>query len=108
MALEYYHHWGIEAQVIRGTKCGVYTSSTPSNIASAVADIPCSVTKDMNTMLQEGFTRGEVDVALNQMDSLKAPRPDGMPHLFLQHYWCDIGDEVSTMVLTCLNTGSIP
>ena len=73
-----------------------------------MADIPCSVTKDMNTMLQEGFTRGEVDVALNQMDSLKALRPDGMPYLFLQHYWCDIGDEVSTMVLTCLNTGSIP
>jgi len=83
-------------------------SSTPSNIAPVVADIPCSVTKDMNTMLQEGFTRGEVDVALNQMDSLKAPRPDGTPHLFLQHYWRDIGDDVSTMVLTCLNTGSIP
>ena len=42
------------------------------------------------------------------MDTLKAPRPNGMPLLFFQHFWLAIGDEMAEAVLTCLNTGSIP
>ena len=42
------------------------------------------------------------------MEALKALGSDGMPPLFFQHYWKIIGDEVSTAVLNCLNSGSFP
>ena len=47
-----------------------------------MADIPCSVTTEMNNMLQEVFTQDEVDRAVFQMEALKASGPDGMPPLF--------------------------
>ena len=42
------------------------------------------------------------------MTPLKAPRLDGMPPIFYQHYWKKIGDEVTEAVLFCLNTSKIP
>ena len=73
-----------------------------------MADIPCIVITEMNNMLQEVYTRDEMDRAMFQMEALKAPGPNGMPPLFFQHYWKIIGDEVSTAVLNCLNLGSFP
>lgn len=54
------------------------------------------------------FTRHEVDLSLEQMSSLKALGPDGMPPVFHQHYWGSIGANVSFSVLSCLNAGKIP
>lgn len=48
--------------------------------------------------------REEVDKALNQMEPLKAPGPDGLPPLFFQNFWPCIREEVSQ----ALNSGSIP
>ena len=62
----------------------------------------------MNTLLGREFTRVEVDVALSQMAPLKAPGPDGMPPIFFQHYWEDIGSDVAAAVLSCLNLAHIP
>ena len=59
-------------------------------------------------MLVAPFERAKVDLALNQMETLKSPRPDGMPPFFFQQFWPVIGDEVAEVVLTLLNTGSIP
>ena len=41
------------------------------------------------------------------MAPLKAPGSDGMPHLFFQTFWSDIGLDVSEAVLSCLNSGTI-
>ena len=71
-------------------------------------DIPCTVTTEMNNMLQEVYTREAVDRAVFQMEALKVPGPDGMPPLFFQHYWKIIGDEVSVTILNFLNSGSFP
>ena len=49
-----------------------------------------------------------MDEALKQMEPLKAPRPDGLPPLFYQKLWPSIGEDVSHVVLHCLNSGSIP
>ena len=59
-------------------------------------------------MLTYEFTREEVEIALKQMAPLKAPGPNGIPLIFFQNYWRSIGDDVSKVVLSCLNTGSIP
>ena len=42
------------------------------------------------------------------MYPLKAPRPDGMPPLFFQHFWSKVGGEVTTIVLDFLNSGISP
>lgn len=38
---------------------------------------------------------------------MKAPGPDKMPPIFYQHYWQNIGDDVTNVVLHYLNTGII-
>ena len=62
----------------------------------------------MNKELIGYFSRGEVELALNQMAPLKAPGPDGMSLIFYHHSWKKIGDEVIEAVLFCLNTSKIP
>ena len=96
------------AQILISYYQDLFTSASPCNLDQAVEDIPCTVTTEMNNMLQEVYTREEVDRAVFQMEALKAPRPNGMHPLFFQHYWKIIGDEVSAMVLNCLNSGSFP
>ena len=66
------------------------------------------VTKDMNRSLSEKFTEDEVKVVLNQMAPLKSPGPDGMPPLFFQHYWDLVGKDITTYVLSFLNSASLP
>ena len=33
---------------------------------------------------------------------------NGMPPIFYQHYWSEIGEDVTQAVLSCLNAGKIP
>ena len=96
------------AQILTNFYQDLFTSANPCNMDQAMVDIPCAVTTEMNIMLQEVYTRDEVDRAVFQMEALKAPGPDGLSPLFFQHYWNIIGDEVSAAVLNCLNTGSFP
>lgn len=65
---------------------GLFNSANPCSIDQAVADIPLIITPEMNIMLQEDYTRAEVEIALHQMEALKAPGPNGLPPMFFQHY----------------------
>lgn len=44
--------------------------------------IPEIVSAEMNAALSKEFTRTEDKAVLKQMESLKAPGPDGLPPLF--------------------------
>ena len=66
------------------------------------------VTDEMNAMLMQEFTEMEVEEALKQMASLKAPNLDGMPPLFYQKFWSLVGDDVSKTILSMLNSATIP
>jgi hypothetical protein len=70
-------------------------------------DIQKVVIEEMNSQLVKEFTAEEVQVALKQMAPIKAPGPDGLPPIFYQKYWQLIGKDVTTAVLTCLNSGKI-
>ena len=61
----------------------------------------------MNSKLTTMYTIEEVELAIKEMASLKAPGPDGMPLLFYQTYWTDVGMDISQVVLSCLNSGSL-
>lgn len=43
--------------------------------------------EELNRELLGEFSHVEVDMALNQMAPLKAPRLDGLPLIFYQHDW---------------------
>ena len=45
------------------------------------------VTEDQNDMLIRAITLQEVEIAINQMNEDKAPRPDGFTVNFFHAYW---------------------
>ncbi|XP_074313786.1 uncharacterized protein LOC141648979 [Silene latifolia] len=59
---------------------------------------------DQHDLLRRGFTRKEVRKAVFQMGSNKSPGPDGIPGVFYQKYWFHIKDDVTSAVLSILNT----
>ena len=66
------------------------------------------VTDKMNVDLVKEFTELEVKEALNQMEPLKAPGPDGMPPLFYQHFWATMQHDVTLAILSWLNSSILP
>ena len=61
----------------------------------------------MNSKLTAPYKVEEVELAIKEMPPLKAPGPDGMPFLFYQTYWMEVGMDITQVVLSCLNSGSI-
>lgn len=86
----------------------LFTSSNPALVDEVVEKILCSISDEMNGELLADFTREEVVVALKQIEPLKAPGLDGLPPLFFQYFWQEVGDDVTEAVLSCLSTGVIP
>ena len=52
------------------------------------------MTEEMRTDLAPPYSSDEVDVSIKEMAPLKALGPDGMPPLFYQTYWSDMGMDV--------------
>ena len=65
------------------------------------------VTESMNVDLTKPYTTDKVERAIKEMAPLKASRPNGMPLLFYQTYWSDVGMDTTQAMLSCLNFGSI-
>lgn len=85
----------------------LFTLAPSLNLDEVLAIVPEMITEELNSMLTTEFVKAEVDEALKQMESLKAPSPDGLPPLFFKQFWPYIREDVSYVVLTCLNTGFI-
>ena len=96
------------ADIIVGFYTRLFTSERPTTAQGILEVIQPIVTDEMNSNLTRVFTKQEVDLALKEMAPLKAPGPDGMPPLFFHSFWPLIGDEVSKVVLDCLNSCHIP
>ena len=62
---------------------------------------------DMNVELTKPYTQEEVNAAIKQMSPLKALGLDGMPPLFYQSFWLEIGLDVSEAILFCFNSGTL-
>ena len=80
----------------------LFTSSNPCNLERILEGIQLVVIEDMRIALAKPFVVEEMECAFKDMAPLKAPRPDGMPPLFYQTYWTDVGMDISQAVLSCL------
>ena len=79
--------------------------SGPQDVLSC---IPIVIDDDMNGMLSQEFSEQEVVAALKKMAPLKTPGPDRMPPLFYQHFWGTIIHDVTSSILSWLNSGILP
>uniref|UniRef100_A0A803P0U0 Reverse transcriptase domain-containing protein n=1 Tax=Cannabis sativa TaxID=3483 RepID=A0A803P0U0_CANSA len=66
--------------------------------------VPSRLSGRQNEYLLQDFTATDVVQALKQINSLKAPRDDGMPRLFYDHHWDVVGSDVTRVCLDILNT----
>ena len=94
---------------------GPSETSSMSLDESATTDIP-QVSQMENEFLIDQFTEEEVRTEIFQMESNKAPGPDGFPPEFYQVFWNTIKDDLmalfrdfhdGTLPLNSLNFGTI-
>ena len=77
----------------------LFTSSQPHDLDRILDGVVEVVTDGMRADLAWPYTSEEVDVAIKEMAHLKAPSSDGMPPLFFQTYWTDIGIPPGSLIL---------
>lgn len=61
------------------------------------------VSDSANEQLLRGFSVEEVKEAIFGMSPDKSPGPDGFNSAFFQHFWLEIGGDVSQFILNCIN-----
>ena len=87
----------------------LFSSSGHNGFARVLEFVPNVITDEMNSSLSRAFDASEVQVALQQMASLKAPGLDGMPPPpFYQHFWGTVNHDVTSSILMWLNSGTLP
>ena len=96
------------AAVLIGFYQNLFTTSTSKNSSNVLVYVPQLITDEMNSYLSREFMECEVSAALKQMAPLKAPGLDGMPPLFYQHFWGTVDKDVTSSILSWLNTGTLP
>lgn len=82
----------------------LFSSSRPNGLGAVLDHVHHVIINEMNASLCREFMECEVAAALQQMEPLKAPRPNGMPPLFYQHFWGTIDRDVTSSILSLLNT----
>ena len=83
-----------------------FTTSNPAELERVLVGVQPVVDDSMNATLSKPFVWEEVEVAIKKMAPLKALGLDGMPPIFYQTFWLDIGMEISDVVLSCLNSST--
>jgi hypothetical protein len=84
---------------------GLFTSIGSTGMEECLAAVPAWVTSAMNQILLRQYSFEEVDLALSQMQPLKASGPDGYGACLFQKPWNIVGQQVRSTVLNFLNLG---
>ncbi|XP_062171126.1 uncharacterized protein LOC133876913 [Alnus glutinosa] len=86
-------HKGVESAFVRFFQW-LYRAECNVEIEPCINSISPKVTAEMNHQLVAPVSMEEIQLALNQMNPLKAPGPDGYPACFFQHNWEILHQEV--------------
>lgn len=73
----------------------LFSSTGPTEIEEVTSLVAGRITAQHEQILSKPFSREEVEEALFQMHSTKAPGAEGLPALFYQKFWHIVGDNVS-------------
>ena len=84
----------------------LFTSFNPHDLDRILGNVQTVVTEEMRAQLDKPYTSKEVGATIIEMAPLKAPGPNGMPPLFFQIYWSNVGMDVTHVVLSSLNSHS--
>ena len=84
----------------------LFLTSNPNCVS--LDHIPMVIFDEMNSTLTEPFLESKIREALKQMAPLKALGPNGMPPLFYQHFWGVVDNDVTSSILSWLNSGIPP
>jgi len=84
-------------------------ASIEGSVSTSMLDcVPIVIDEEMNASLCREFEACEVVSAFQQMEPLKTPGLDGMSPLFYQHFWSTLNHDVTSSILSWLNSGTIP
>ncbi|KAH9743718.1 hypothetical protein KPL70_003399 [Citrus sinensis] len=103
--------WTEEAEDIERMFCEyfatLFSSIKPSQaqMEAALQEMPVKVTKEMNEMLDQPFSKNEIVASLAHMCPTKAPSPDGFPAVFFQKHWKAVSEGVLATCMHILNDG---
>ena len=86
----------------------MFTTSNPTGFDEILNGLVPTVTEEMNNSLKKPYTVEEVLKALHHMAPLTAPGPDGMSPIFYKSFWHIVSIDVTEVVLTALNSSTIP
>lgn len=92
---------------MKGIFSNLFTTSDPSGFDDILNNVLPMVSAEMNMNLNREYTENEVSRALQQMEPLTAPDPNGMSSVFYKTFWHIVGKEVTVVILAILNSGTI-
>ncbi|KAK4252603.1 hypothetical protein QN277_014354 [Acacia crassicarpa] len=81
---------------------GLFKSGGSRPLEETLAYVPCVVTVEDNENLMQPVTNSEIEEAVFQLGSNKAPGPDGFSALFYQASWKEVSKEVVTWFIISL------
>ncbi len=97
----------IIGRVIEDYFTQMFISATPSQTETTIEAMDQVVTPLHNQILLSSFTAEEIRKTVFQMHPSKAPGAEGMSCFFFKKYWHILGDNVTQVVLSFLNSGHL-
>ncbi|XP_038719958.1 uncharacterized protein LOC120012588 [Tripterygium wilfordii] len=86
----------------------LFTSSDPQSAEDSLLDFKSMVSESQNVMLTQEVNMEEVCLAVQQIDQIKAPGPDGFSSGFYKQHWDVVGLDVLGAVDNFLKSGVMP
>lgn len=83
-------------------------TSNGSCMGNELSGLQCKITTECNAFLLSPFSVDEVREAIFSMAPDKSPGPDGFNPAFYQHFWPEIGADVSHFILDCIQRCTMP
>lgn len=94
-------------QHIRDFYQTLYATGGSRNFKLVLDQCPSPVNDEINAQLMDIVKMEEVEEAVFQLGSLKAPGPDGLNGQFYQHYWEELKHDMFQLVQLFFETGII-